>query len=111
MTFLEDEVEGRENEGGVSVVGASVFQEEKERQVIRSGDLTVVSSHYPAQKGTIRSLLLIPPPAPLSFFHSESLIHHSKSGRQAVLPAKKSAMWQCPMPCWSPLHRVSALTT
>src|ERR1035437_6506098 len=58
--------------------GLRCFGKKRSPQVIRSGDLTVVSSHYPAQEGTIRSLLLIPPPAPLSFFSSESLIHHSK---------------------------------
>jgi hypothetical protein len=44
--------------------GLRCFGKKRSAQVIRSGDLTVVSPRYPAQEGTIRSLLLIPPPAP-----------------------------------------------
>src|ERR1035437_10353851 len=53
---------GGAEEDGVSGVGASGFREEKEDEV--RAFPRVRRTHYPAQKGTIRSLLLIPPPAP-----------------------------------------------
>jgi hypothetical protein len=58
---------------GAEEDGVWCFGKKRSAQVIRSGDLTVVSSHYPAQKGTIRSLLLIPPPAPSKVERQERL--------------------------------------
>jgi hypothetical protein len=54
--------------------GLRCFGKKRSAQVIRSGDLTVASFFiYPAQEGTIRSLLLIPPAAPSEVERRERL--------------------------------------